>query len=380
MLPAVIDKNRGRCYINYSVSTHVKRVLIKRRKVMNWEERKFRILQAIIQDYIKTAEPVGSRTLEKKYNLGVSSATIRNEMSDLEEMGLLIKPHTSAGRIPSSTAYRLYVDNFMKGYDLDEKIREVVRSEYESYMMELNKTIEKTLNILTRMTNYTSLMMAPRMSSLNVKDLKLVFIEEDRVMLIVVTEEGMIKNEQIRLENSVSAEELDRINRVLVKLIKGRDLDESMASAGDYVRYLTENENRVMAEIIPVLKKLSDKSRSSKIYSRGISKILNFPEFGDIDRAKHFIDTMNSEDALENALAAINLDDGKNVHIIIGPENRVPDLSDCSIIMADYKLNGKPIGTIGVIGPTRMNYEYAVSTLDFLSDELTKYITKLYKK
>lgn len=355
-------------------------MLIARRKVMNWEERKFRILQAIIQDYIKTAEPVGSRTLEKKYDLGVSSATIRNEMSDLEDMGLLIKPHTSAGRIPSSMAYRLYVDNFMNYYDLDDQIREVVRSEYENYMMELNKTIEKTLNILTRMTNYTSLMMAPRMPKLSVRDLKLVFIEEHRVMLIVVTREGMIKNEQIRLENAVDAAELERINSVLLELIKDREINEGILASGEYIRYLSENENRVMAEIIPVLETLATKSRSSKIYSRGISKILNYPEFGDIDRAKHFIDTMNSSEALENALAGIGQDDGKNVHIIIGPENRVPDLSDCSIIMADYKLNGKPIGTIGVIGPTRMNYEYAVSTLDFLSDELTKYITKLYKK
>lgn len=347
---------------------------------MNWEERKFRILQAIIQDYIKTAEPVGSRTLAKKYNLGVSSATIRNEMSDLEEMGLLIKPHTSAGRIPSSTAYRLYVDNFMTGYDLDEAVREVVRSEYENYMMELNKTIEKTLDILTRMTNYTSLMVAPRMQSLNVRDLKLVFIESNRVMLIVVTREGMIKNEQIRLDNPVTPDELETVSRVLAEAIRDRNIEDLVLDAGSFVRGLSENENRVLNEIIPVLRSLAEKSRSSKIYSTGISKILNYPEFGNIDRARHFIDTMNSSDALENALAGISMEDGKNVHIIIGPENRVPDFSDCSIIMADYKLNGEPIGTIGVIGPTRMNYEYAVSTLDFLSDELTKYITKLYKK
>ena len=193
---------------------------------MNWEDRKFIILNAIIHDYIKTAEPVGSRTLEKKYNLGVSSATIRNEMSDLEDMGLLIKPHTSSGRIPSTMAYRLYVDNFMKNIALDDKIRDIVKAEYENYMFELNKTIEQTLNILTKMTNYTSLVMAPRLSSLNVKDVKLVYIEEKRVMIIVVTKEGLIRNAEIRLKNSVTIDQLEKINNALITIIRNRPAKE----------------------------------------------------------------------------------------------------------------------------------------------------------
>ncbi|MCR2032146.1 heat-inducible transcriptional repressor HrcA [Anaerofustis stercorihominis] len=345
---------------------------------MNWDDRKFNILRAIINDYIKTAEPVGSRTLEKKYNLGVSSATIRNEMSDLEEMGFLIKPHTSAGRIPSTSAYRLYVDNFMKKNALESEIREAVRAEFDNYMLELNNTIEKTLNILTKMTNYTSLVMAPRLSSLNVKDVKIVFIEEDRVMLIVVTKEGLIKNSEIRLKTYVTLEEIERINNALTTIIKNRPANEAVNLLSELVEGLSETENRILSEIMPVFRSLVENTNSSKIYARGVSKILNFPEFGDIERAKHFIDSVNSKEALESAIS-VDSDDG-DIHIVIGNENKVEDFNDCSIITANYKLNGKTVGTIGVIGPTRMNYDYAVSTLDFLSDELTKHITKIFKK
>ena len=345
---------------------------------MNWDDRKFNILRAIINDYIKTAEPVGSRTLEKKYNLGVSSATIRNEMSDLEEMGFLIKPHTSAGRIPSTSAYRLYVDNFMKKNALESEIRDAVRAEYDNYMLELNNTIEKTLNILTKMTNYTSLVMAPRLSSLNVKDVKIVYIEEDRVMLIVVTKEGLIKNSEIRLKIYVTLEEIERINNALTTIIKNRPANEAVNLLSELVEGLSETENRILSEIMPVFRSLVENTNSSKIYARGVSKILNFPEFGDIERAKHFIDSVNSKEALESAIS-VDSDDG-DIHIVIGNENKVEDFNDCSIITANYKLNGKTVGTIGVIGPTRMNYDYAVSTLDFLSDELTKHITKIFKK
>ncbi|EDS71680.1 heat-inducible transcriptional repressor HrcA [Anaerofustis stercorihominis] len=345
---------------------------------MNWDDRKFNILRAIINDYIKTAEPVGSRTLEKKYNLGVSSATIRNEMSDLEEMGFLIKPHTSAGRIPSTSAYRLYVDNFMKKNALESEIREAVRAEYDNYMLELNNTIEKTLNILTKMTNYTSLVMAPRLSSLNVKDVKIVYIEEDRVMLIVVTKEGLIKNSEIRLKTYVTLEEIERINNALTTIIKNRPANEAVNLLSELVEGLSETENRILSEIMPVFRSLVENTNSSKIYARGVSKILNFPEFGDIERAKHFIDSVNSKEALESAISVDS--DDSDIHIVIGNENKVEDFNDCSIITANYKLNGKTVGTIGVIGPTRMNYDYAVSTLDFLSDELTKHITKIFKK
>ncbi len=346
---------------------------------MNWEDRKFIILNAIIHDYIKTAEPVGSRTLEKKYNLGVSSATIRNEMSDLEDMGLLIKPHTSSGRIPSTMAYRLYVDNFMKNIALDDKIRDIVKAEYENYMFELNKTIEQTLNILTKMTNYTSLVMAPRLSSLNVKDVKLVYIEEKRVMIIVVTKEGLIRNAEIRLKNSVTIDQLEKINNALITIIRNRPAKEVVGLLGKVIDGLSEDENRILSEIMPVFRSLVEKTHSSKIYSKGVSKILNYPEFEDLEKAKHFIDSVNSKDTLENAILSA-VDDDKDIHIVIGNENKVEDFSDCSIITADYKLNGKPIGTIGVIGPTRMNYDYAISTLDVLSDELTKHISKIFEK
>lgn len=344
---------------------------------MDPKERKFKILNAIIKEYISSAEPIGSRTLQKRHDLGVSSATIRNEMADLEEMGYLVQPHTSAGRIPSQKAYRLYVDQFMNVFSLDDLIEEEVRGVYQRYLGELNEAIEQTAQILTKLTNYTSMVVTPRIDALLLKDIKLVGIDNDRIMLIIVTKEGLIKNTEIRLKCEYTLNELETVNNALIYIVRDSTLENISDKLSGALEGLSANENRILSEIIPPLKELINRSKATQVYSKGVSQIFNFPEFNSVERAKGFVEALHDKKVIENVLSN---DTGEDINIKIGNENEIELFNDCSIITANYKLNGKPIGTIGLIGPTRMNYDYAVSALDFLSGELTRHITKVYKE
>ncbi len=344
---------------------------------MYQNSRKYMILNAIIRDYIETAEAIGSRALEKKHNFGISPATIRNEMSDLEDMGYLIQPHTSSGRIPSQKAYRLYVDEFMEINKVDKKIQKEVRGVYQDYILELNKAIEHTLSVLTKMTNYTSLIVSPRLDTLSLKDIKLVYIDYGRILLIMVTNEGIIKNKEIRLSEDITYDSLGKVNNALLVAIKDIKVDNLSDVLNTAIEGLSLEENSILLEIIPHIKDVLISEENTRVYSKGVSNILNYPEFNSVEKAKNLIDLVNKEDTIKSML---NQNFYNDITITIGDENIREELKDCSIITANYKLNGKPIGTIGVIGPTRMNYDYAVSTLDLLSGELTKHITKLFEK
>lgn len=339
---------------------------------MQNNERKFDILYSIIRDYIRTAEPVGSRTIEKKYNLGISSATIRNEMADLEEMGYLIQPHTSSGRIPSDKAYRMYVDQFMKVFDLDEHITEDVRKQFKLYLGELNEAIQKTAEILTKLTNYTSLIMAPSVSVLNIKDIRLIHIESERVLLIVITKQGIVKNAELKLSGKVTSGQLEKITNFLNICIKGIEDELLMSDFSEKIDALDRFEQKILSEVVPAINYVLNQDKNTKIYANGITQILNYPEFQDMNKAKQFLETLHKQDLisalLQNAMS-------ESLNIKIGSENEIEELCDCSILTATYKLNGRPVGTIGIVGPTRMDYDYCVSAMNALTKELTDHIS-----
>ena len=340
---------------------------------MQKNERKFEILYAIIKDYIKTAEPVGSRTIEKKYKLGISSATIRNEMADLEEMGYLIQPHTSAGRIPSDKAYRLYVDQFMQVFDLDDSITENVREQYEAYMGELNASIKKTAEILTKLTNYTSLVMSPNIATLNIRDVRLIPIENERVLLIVITKQGIVKNAELKLTFIPSASQVERVTNFLKICIKDIEAEFLLTHFGAEYEALGRGEQKILSEVVPAIKYVLTVDTESKVYANGITQIFNYPEFQDMHKAKQFLETLHKQELLS---ALLNEAMETPFDIKIGNENAIEELNECSIMTATYKLNGKPIGSIGLVGPTRMDYDRCVSALNALTKEFTDYINK----
>lgn len=338
---------------------------------MDKESRKFEILYSIIKDYIRTAEPVGSRTIERKYNIGISSATIRNEMADLEEMGYLVQPHTSAGRIPSSKAYRLYVDNFMHSLDIEDYIVDDVRKLYTQYFGELNSVIEKTAELLTKLTNLTSLVTAPNIAGLNIKDIKLIHIEHERILIVVITREGLVKNGELRLSGDIENGSIEKINNFLNICIKDMQTELVVNNFTAGFDSLSADEQKHLGEIVEAIKNLISQDKQMRVYSKGITELFRYPEFQNMDKATRVLEALHRQDLLSRLLYEMD-DDGVNIKI--GKETGMEELDDCSVLTATYKLNGRPIGTVGIVGPTRIDYDYCVSTMQILTRELTKHI------
>ena len=341
---------------------------------MDKNERKFDILYSIVRDYIKTAEPVGSRTIERKYNIGISSATIRNEMADLEEMGYLIQPHASAGRIPSDKAYRLYVDKFMKNIDIDNYIKDDVRELYHRYFGELNEVMRKTAQVLTKLTNLTSLITTPNISSLNIKDIRLLHIEGERVLLVVITKEGIVKNTELKLSTVPDSSQLERLTNFLNMCAKDMKSEISVTNFTDAIDAFSALEQKMLSEIVEAIKGLLNQESDTRLYANGVTEIFKYPEFrNDMEKAKLFLEALHRQDLKEQIVSEMASD---GLSIKIGSENNLDELNDCSIISATYRFNGKPIGSVGIVGPTRINYDYCVSVINALTDELTNHLNE----
>lgn len=334
---------------------------------MTLVERKLKILQAIINDFISTAQPVGSRTLAKKYDLGISSATIRNEMSDLEELGYLVSPHTSAGRIPSDLGYRLYVDSLMRKYELENKQKKVIRDLLLNKIVEIDDVIKNTSKILSQITNLTSMSLSPQFKSSKLKNIKLVQVDNNKVLLILVSNTGIIKNSILRMSN-ISQNVLNKVSNILQDKLSGKticDLDEEIK---DKIKSELIDYSSTIDTVIPKLRNCLMDIDESQIYLDGITNIFNLPEYTDINKAKKFISAIEKKDLMYELLRNDTCDD---IGIKIGNENEIDEVKDCSIITATYRLNGKIIGKVGVIGPTRMDYSRVVAVLRYLTNILS---------
>lgn len=334
---------------------------------MDLVERKLKILQAIINDFICTAQPVGSRTIAKKYDLGISSATIRNEMSDLEELGYLVQPYTSSGRIPSDLGYRLYVDSLMRRYELENKQKKVIRNLILNKMVEIDDVIKNTSKILSQITNLTSMSLSAQFRNSKLKNIKLVQVDNDKVLLILVSNTGVVKNVILRIGN-VSQNVLNKVSNLLREKLKGKTiayLDDKIIEniKSELVDYST-----TIDTIIPKLQSSLEDLGESEIYLDGITNIFNLPEYTDINKAKRFIAAIEKKELIYDLLKN---DSSEDMSIKIGSENEIDEINDCSIITATYRLNGKIIGKVGVIGPTRMDYSRVIAVLNYLTNTLS---------
>ena len=344
---------------------------------MKLDARKLQILQAIINDYIMTAEPVGSRTLAKKYGLGISSATIRNEMSDLEEMGFLEQPHTSAGRVPSDKAYRLYVDKLMQVRSLDEQEAEYIKETYETRILQIEQIIFHTAKILSEITNYTSIAMAPQLSKVMIRHIQLVPVDDGFALLVIVTSSGILKDTLIRIPEGIDSDYLYRISNILNEQFRGKTLDRVNVRDLAHIREEFVENRKFFNGLVDILTQRFRESEKREVYLGGTANIFNFPEYQDIIRARSFLNLMEEKDLLYDILAN-STDDG--VVVSIGAENSYEELRECSIVTATYSLEDRVLGTIGVIGPTRMEYSKAVSVMDYMGKALSRYLTRLYGK
>lgn len=341
---------------------------------MYLDDRKRRILQAIIDDYIDTAEPIGSRTIARKHELGLSSATIRNEMADLEEMGFLAQPHTSAGRIPSDKGYRLYVNELMKEKVLSTEEADSIKQALEVRINEMTQLIRQASMIMSKITKYTSIAIAPQLKKSILKAVQVVPVQPGRALVIVVTSANVVRNCFIKIQDNVTADLLIMLSNVLNSKLNGLTIDQ----ISNNIMLEIEKELGVTKEIlIPIIDGIINTINNidySDVYLEGTTNILNFPEFMDIVKAKEFLNVLDEKEKIYNILNNKNVDD--SIGVQIGTENDIQQIKDCSLVTATYSIGNIVLGTIGVIGPTRMEYAKVISSMNFLKRKLNQEILK----
>ena len=333
---------------------------------MQLDERKMKILQAIIQNYLETGEPVGSRTISKYTDLHLSSATIRNEMSDLEELGYIVQPHTSAGRIPSDKGYRLYVDNMMREKEKEvEEIKEMLL-EKEDKMDQLLKQVAKVLAVNT---NYATMISAPQSRKNKLKFIQLSKVDRHQLLTVIVVEGNVIKNSMLHMQEELDDETILKLNILLNTHLNLGMISMMKKQAGIH--------SDIVGGVIDAVADAIKADEDLEIYTSGTNNIFRYPELADNRKASELINTFEEKQMLTE-LVQETLADEKNmgIQVYIGEETPIKTMKDCSIVTATYELEEGMRGTIGIIGPTRMDYEKVVDTLKTLMHQLDA----LYKK
>lgn len=332
------------------------------------DKRKIMILKAIINDYINTGEPVGSRTIAKKYDLGVGSATIRNEMSDLEDMGYLEQPHTSAGRVPSNKAYRLYVDNLMQESHLSkEEELQIKEHIIDCAMLEVDKIVKEASSLLSELTNLTCVVQTPSVRKSSIRSIQLLKVDDNNLVSVVVTDTGVIKNHLIRVNDMPTEEDLKKINNVINSRLLNLTIEEINLEVINHLKADLKGHDDLFNSIVPVLYETLKEENSSEIFMQGTTNILNYPEYNDINKAKEILNLLYNKDYVVKLIAPKG-----DISIKIGDENYIPEAQNCTVISAEYSLGDKALGTIGLIGPKRMNYSKVIAIMAQVMKELNK--------
>lgn len=338
------------------------------------DARKLRILQAVIDDYILTASPVGSRTISKRSDIGLSSATIRNEMSDLEELGYLEQPHTSAGRVPSDKAYRLYVDNIMRRARLSDEEQKQIRRYYSKKIDDVGEIIKQTAWVLSSITNYTSMVLPPQMASVKLKYIHLVPLGDSKALAIIVSDAGITRESIIRIPPGVTQDELERLSRLLTARFADCTLD---SVTDDKLNELANEMGEQRSFLDAVIHSLNIDGHKKSVELSGATNILNFPEYSDMEKARSLLCVMENKDLLYKMLT-----DAMKVEfsVTIGGENAEDSIKDCSVVTATYKLGDGATGSFGVIGPTRMDYSKVIAMLSYVGKSMSEVLTNMFEE
>lgn len=334
------------------------------------DERKRLVLRAIIDSYIETAEPVGSRTIARKHDLGVSSATIRNEMADLEETGYLQQPHVSAGRIPSDKGYRFYVDALVEPHTFSLSEFQKIQKEIIGSQLSLERSILEAARLLALLTQSVSVVVAPSTDQLVFKHLQLVALEDTGILVTLVLHPGIVKNRLIRTEEGYTPEQITELSATLNQKLKGvtyRELGPAIFT--EIIRDFGEI-GRVLVELI--LQGLTEE-KGEQVYASGTINILNQPEFRDVERAKALFEALEQKENLMSLLTASSKSSG--VQVAIGHENIHTSMQGCSLVTCTYYVGNDVVGALGVIGPTRMDYARVMSAVGMVSHSLSAFLT-----
>lgn len=341
---------------------------------MQLSERKIKIMQAIIRNYLETGEPVGSRTISKYTDLNLSSATIRNEMSDLEEMGYILQPHTSAGRIPSDKGYRLYVDTMMQEKDKElEELKEMIL-EKEGKMDHLLKQVAKLLAVNT---NYASMISVPAVHQNKLKFIQLSRVDINQLLAVIVMEGNVIKNNILPVDEELNDETILKLNILLNTNLSGLAVEDINLATITRMKQQAGIHSEIVSDVIDAIAEGIKQEEDLEIYTSGTNNIFKYPELADQQKASELINTFEEKEKLSE-LVQESLSDENNtgIQVYIGNENQIQSMQDCSVVTATYELGEGMRGTIGIIGPKRMDYDKVVGTLKTITHQLDE----LYKK
>lgn len=331
-------------------------------------DRKLKILHGIIKTYLETGEPVGSRTISKYTDLNLSSATIRNEMADLEELGYIIQPHTSAGRIPSDKGYRLYVDLLM-----EEKEQEL--NEMQEQMLEKADKMEQLLRqaarVLASNTNYATMVSTPVSSGNRIKFIQLSQVDEEQVIAVIVLDGNVIKNKIINLEEPLSNENLLKLNMLLNTTLNGMPIEEINLGLIARLKEQAGIHSTVVGNVLDAVADAIQIEDDMQIYTSGATNIFKYPELSDKESAQDIISAFEEKQQLtELVTQTLSQEENTGIQVYIGDESPVQNMKDCSVVTATYELGDGMKGTIGIIGPKRMDYEHVLKSMKRLQNEL----------
>lgn len=331
------------------------------------DERKLKILQAIIHNYLETGEPVGSRTISKYTDLNLSSATIRNEMADLEELGYIIQPHTSAGRIPSDKGYRLYVDML-----LADKVQEV--EDMKTLLLQkadrLESILQQVAKLLALNTNYTTMVTTPQYKK-KVKFIQLTEVEENHLLAVIVFERNIVKNKIIQVSSSLSKETILKMNIVLNTFLQGLDLAEINLPVITQMKEQAGEYRTLVNDILDAIMQAVTEEDDIEIFTSGTTNILRYPELCDKEKACELLYTLEEKKMLTEFIQdKMEDEERRGIQVYIGDETPVNSMKDCSVVTATYEIEEGVYGKVGIIGPKRMDYEKVVNTLQTLMAQL----------
>ena len=341
---------------------------------MELTDRKKRVLRAIVETYIATAEPVGSKAVAEAAGLDVSTATIRNEMADLTELGYLEQPHTSAGRVPSPAGYRLYVNELMDRQQLTIQETQRINEALNLKMEELDRCLDRAGKVLSQLSDYPVFTMAAAKERITVKRFDLLMVEENAFIAVVMTDSSVVKNKLIRIPGELSDPQLQMLSAVLNSSFTGLSREEMEQTLDKLETRTSPGAFELIALVVDFAMEVLADQGQQKFRTAGITHLLEHPEYRSLDKAKPLMAYLSEESDVPRLPAA--LDTGKNMNILIGPENVNDALKDTSVVMASYDIGDNMRGIIGVVGPTRMDYAKVTARLSYFADSLTRMFGK----
>ena len=341
---------------------------------MELTNRKKRILRAIVEIYIATAEPVGSKAVAEQAGLDISSATIRNEMADLTEMGYLEQPHTSAGRIPSPLGYRLYVNELMGEHRLTMQETQRINDALNVKMEELDRVIDRAGKVLSQISDYPVFTAAAPKNRVTVKRYDLLMVEDNAFIAVVMTDSSVVKNKLIRMPDQVSDPQLQMLSTVLNNAFVGLTQEEMEDTLDKMETRSAPGAFALISLVVQFAMEILSEQSSQSVHTLGITHLLEHPEYRSLDKAKPLMNYLAEEH--ESSKLPVTLQEGQNMNILIGPENVNEALKDTSVVMASYDIGDNMRGVIGVVGPTRMDYAKVTARLSYFADSLTRMFGK----